>query len=124
MDPVEDIGCSWPLDFISDHYDSRPTAKLLSNADDLEVFLSSPGELSVLLSLLQLYGRASKAKIKLSKTGLVSLSGVNHTAWATIASSAGVEWHYSSSTGSVLYLGYPLYHTVAQLGHYVDAFQV
>jgi hypothetical protein len=120
VDPGDGTGAPWPLDFVSGNCVSPPTVKLLAYADDLEVFLSSPDEWLVLLSLLELYGRASNAKVNLSKTVLVSLSGVGHSAWAAIASSAGIEWHDSRSVGSVRYLGYPLYHTDAQLAHYLD----
>ncbi|KAG2209688.1 hypothetical protein INT47_001834, partial [Mucor saturninus] len=61
--------------------------KLVSYADDLEVFLTGPGEWPVLKSLLDCYGRASNAKVNLSKTVLVSLSGVGHAAWVDIAHS-------------------------------------
>ncbi|KAG2193121.1 hypothetical protein INT47_003112 [Mucor saturninus] len=94
--------------------------KLLSYADDLEVFLTGPGEWPVLKSLLDCYGRASNAKVNLSKTVLVSLSGVSHAAWVDIAHSEGVEWHDSGSVGAVRYLGYPLYHTFTQLDTFLD----
>jgi hypothetical protein len=117
-------GCwDWPLDFVSAS-SSPPAVKLLSYADDLEVFLSGPGEWSVLLSLLDTYGRASNAKVNLKKTVLVSLSGVAHSSWIDIAADAGVEWHDLSSTGAVRYLGYPLYHNNAQLLDYLDAITV
>ncbi|KAK4521263.1 uncharacterized protein ATC70_012899 [Mucor velutinosus] len=68
-------------------------SRFLSYADDLEVFLSSPEEWSVLLSVLDLYGRASNAKVNISKTVLVSLSGVSHSAWVALADSTGLQWH-------------------------------
>jgi endonuclease/exonuclease/phosphatase family metal-dependent hydrolase len=122
LDLGDDTG-NYPLDFVSGSSPPAPI-KLLSYADDLEVFLSSPGEWLVLLSLLEVYGRASNAKVNLSKTVLVSLSGVAHQPWVDIASAAGVEWHDSSSVGSVRYLGYPLYHTDAQLLHFLDGVKV
>ena len=51
-----------------------PAVKILAYGDDLEVFLSSPGEWPVLLSLLENYDQASNAKVDLSKTVLVSLT--------------------------------------------------
>lgn len=46
---------------------SPPRIKLLSYADDLEVFLSSPQEWYVLQKILDTYGLASNAKVNLSK---------------------------------------------------------
>ncbi|KAK4512210.1 uncharacterized protein ATC70_011801 [Mucor velutinosus] len=81
-----------------------PPVKILSYADDLEVFLSSPEEWSVLLSVLDLYGRASNAKVNISKTVLVSLSGVSHSAWVALADSTGLQWHDAHSRGAVYHL--------------------
>jgi hypothetical protein len=122
IDLDDDTG-NYPLDFVSGLPPPAPI-KILSYADDLEVFLSSPGEWLVLLSLLEVYGRASNAKVNLNKTVVVSLSGVAHQSWIDIASAAGVEWHDSTSIGSVRYLGYPLYHTDVQLLHFLDAIKV
>jgi endonuclease/exonuclease/phosphatase family metal-dependent hydrolase len=122
VDPKDGTG-NWPLDFVSGST-PPPAVKLLSYADDLEVFLSSPDEWSLLLSLLDLYGRASNAKVNLSKTVLVSLSGVSHASWVSLADSSGIEWHDASSSGAVRYLGYPLYSTQAQLLDYLDAILV
>jgi hypothetical protein len=122
VDPKDGTG-NWPLDFVSGSL-PPPAVKLLSYADDLEVFLSSPDEWSILLSLLDLYGRASNAKVNLGKTVLVSLSGVSHPVWVSLASSAGIEWHDSRSSGAVRYLGYPLYSTDSQLLDFLDAISV
>ncbi|KAG2193800.1 hypothetical protein INT47_009942 [Mucor saturninus] len=88
-------------DFISQSVVTPPSpVKLLSYADDLEVFLTGP--------------------VNLSKTVLVSLSGVAHAAWVHIANSEGVEWHDSGSVGAVRFLGYPLYHTSTKLDTFLD----
>ncbi|KAG2192112.1 hypothetical protein INT47_012404, partial [Mucor saturninus] len=85
-------------DFISQSVVIPPSpVKLLSSAEDLEVFLTGPGEWPVSKSLLDCYGLASNAKVNLSKTVLVSLSGVGHTEWVDIAQSEGLEWHDSGS---------------------------
>ncbi|CAO0803754.1 unnamed protein product [Mucor circinelloides] len=55
-----------------------------------------------------------------SKTVLVSLSDVSHSAWVTLADSAGLQWHDAHSRGAVRYLGYPLYRTESQLQDYLD----
>ncbi|KAG2191396.1 hypothetical protein INT47_004330, partial [Mucor saturninus] len=89
-------------DFISQSVVTPPSpVKLLSYADDLEVFLTVPGEWPVLKSLIDCYGLASNAKINLSKTVLVCLSGVGHTEWVDIAQSEGLEWHDSGSVSAV-----------------------
>ncbi|KAG2198156.1 hypothetical protein INT46_000593 [Mucor plumbeus] len=75
---------------------------------------------SALLSWLDLYGRASNAKVNMNKTVLVSLSGVSHPTWVSLASDAGFQWHDVESSGFVRYLGYPLYHTDSQLKNYLD----
>ncbi|KAG2192923.1 hypothetical protein INT47_002762 [Mucor saturninus] len=116
-----DTPSSADLDFISASVVNPPQpVKLLSYADDLEVFLTNPDEWPVLILLLACYGRASNAKVNLSKTVLVSLSGVRHLAWADIAETEGVKWHDSSCSGAVRYLGYPLCHTSDQLDSFLD----
>lgn len=97
-----------------------PRFKLLSYADDLEVFLSSPAEWPVLLGLLGMYSKASNAKVNISKTEFVSLSGERYSEWESIASSTGVTCHDKFSESSVRYLGYPLYSTNKQLLAYLD----
>ncbi|KAK4518752.1 uncharacterized protein ATC70_008974 [Mucor velutinosus] len=104
--------------------ESPPRIKLLSYADDLEVFLTSTAEWPVLLSLLSLYGKASNAKVNLNKTILVSLSGKRHESWTHLAETSNIEWYDESSIGSVRYLGYPLYHTKEQLAHFLDSVTV
>ena len=124
---IERVSSRIPLylshDFLRNSTDP-PKVKLLSYADDLEIFLSSPEEWPVLLSLLSLYGKASNAKVNLSKTVLVSLSGQRHEDWSCLAEQSSIEWYDESSTGSVRYLGYPLYHTQAQLDHFLDAIKI
>jgi hypothetical protein len=48
--------------------------KMLSYADDLQVFLTNTTEWDKLVEILQLYGRASNAKVNLNKTVVISLS--------------------------------------------------
>ncbi|KAJ8654752.1 hypothetical protein O0I10_009643 [Lichtheimia ornata] len=101
-----------------------PAIKLLSYADDLEVFLSHTGEWPILMDLLQRYGAASNAKVNLSKTILMSLSGTAHTDWQPIAQTYGAQWHDATSTDAVRYLGYPLYHTANQLASFLDSLKL
>ncbi|KAI8968078.1 hypothetical protein BDB01DRAFT_706195, partial [Pilobolus umbonatus] len=106
------------------HQNPPVPIKLLSYADDLEVFLSCTNEWPALLHLLQLYGRASNGKVNLSKTVLVSLSGVAHSSWQSIVTSENLEWHTSSSLSAVRYLGYPLYSTDMQLKAYLNEIKI
>ena len=108
-----------PVDFTC-----PPSFKLLSYADDLEVFLSGPSEWSVLSGLLDVYSLASNAKVNIDKTEIVSLSGVRHQEWLDITSSVGVNWHDSGSVGSVRYLGYPLYSTASQLDDFLSGIKL
>lgn len=90
----------------------------------LKTFSHCPAEWPVLLSLLSLYGKASNAKVNLSKTVLVSLPGRAHSPWKRLATASDIEWCDEASTGSVRYLGYPLYHISVQLAHLLDGIKV
>lgn len=92
-----------------------PVFKLLSYADDLEVFLSSPQEWPILQDLLKLYGSASNAKVNINKTEIVSLSGRKLNLWSNITDRHSISYHTNQSNNAVRYLGYPLYSTQAQL---------
>lgn len=112
-------------DFVSTSLSSSPPPlKLLSYADDLEVFLNNTGEWYTLLGILKRYSYASNAKVNLNKTVLVSLSGQRLVPWITIAETEGVEWQDETSSGYVRYLGYPLYHSPNQLQVYLDELKV
>lgn len=61
------------------------TGDVLSYADDLEVFLTSPNEWPLLMDLLRLYHQASNAKVNLTKTVVMPLSGEPQQDWITLA---------------------------------------
>ncbi|CEI99661.1 hypothetical protein RMCBS344292_13744 [Rhizopus microsporus] len=69
--------CFVPLGPPSSETTSLGSIKVLSYADDLEVFLFHPSEWPYLLDLLSLYGCSSKAKVNLIKTVIMSISGRN-----------------------------------------------
>lgn len=92
-----------------------PIFKLLSYADDLEVFLSSPQEWPTLQTLLEIYSLASNAKVNLHKTEVVSLSGSPSPEWQDIATVANINYHTRDSPTAVRYLGYPLFSSDTQL---------
>jgi hypothetical protein len=102
------------------HWNSPPQYKLLSYADDLEVFLSSPSEWSALHNILTLYGSASNAKVNIGKTQLLSLSGDSSPAWTKISQDTGIDYHTKESKNIVRYLGYPLYSNRSQLKKYLQ----
>ncbi|KAG1049516.1 hypothetical protein G6F43_008161 [Rhizopus delemar] len=99
---------------------SLPSVKLLSYADDLEMFLSRPNEWPCLMQPLDQYEKDSNAKVNLGKTVLLSLSGVSHDAWISIARSSDLTWHDAFIKTAVRYLEYPLYHTRHQLLSYLN----
>ncbi|CDH61172.1 hypothetical protein RO3G_01611 [Lichtheimia corymbifera JMRC:FSU:9682] len=68
-----------------------PNIKLLSYADDLEVFLDNPREWPILDDLLFQYRKASNAKVNLNKTVMMPLSGGCHEEWLSLASSFGIS---------------------------------
>lgn len=90
--------------------ETPPMFKLLTYADDLEVFLSSsPSEWPTLQLLLHIYGLASNAKVNLHKTEVVSLSGNSSPDWAAITAETNISYHTKSSQTAVRYLGYRAY---------------
>jgi hypothetical protein len=95
---------------IGNAYSSQPM-KILAYADDLAVFLSSPDEWTALIAIMELYGRASNAKINIEKTVVISLSGATHRAWTRLLTAASdqIQWHDAQCQNAVRYLGYPLY---------------
>lgn len=103
---------------------SPPPIKLLSYADDLEVFLTAPQEWPILLRLLNLYHQASNAKVNLMKTVVMSLSGESHTEWKSLALEYGAQWHDANSNTALQYLGYPLFHNNAQLLDFLDTVKI
>ncbi|KAJ8656559.1 hypothetical protein O0I10_007636 [Lichtheimia ornata] len=108
------------LDMISvTAMESPPRIKLLSYADDLEVFLASPDEWAILSALLLQYRQASNAKVNLSKTVMMPLDGTTNDTWISLASTYGAQWHDSANTTALRYLGYPLFHNNSQLGNYL-----
>lgn len=66
------------------------------------VFLSHPFEWPYLLDLLSLYGRVSNAKVNLTKTVIVYISGRNQPEWISTAQRHHLEWHDSTSNNAVV----------------------
>jgi hypothetical protein len=93
--------------------------KFLAYADDLVVFIRSPQEWEILKKLLDQYSKTSNAKINLSKTTVLSLTGKPHQQWIGITQEAGIAWHDNSHTSPAIYLGYPLYSNTIQLNNFL-----
>ncbi|KAG2219293.1 hypothetical protein INT45_011308 [Circinella minor] len=80
-----------------------PKLKVLAYADDVLIFLSNPSELSVLLELLNLYGRASNAQLNKDKTVALSLSGKRQLPWIAALNRAGINvWNDEHNTNPVI----------------------
>lgn len=99
--------------------------KLLAYADDIACFLNEPQELNQLLNLLSQYSNASNVLVNYHKTVALSLSGHRRSFiadWATSLSTCHItQWHDSSSVGSVVYLGCPLYTTPTQRDFFLSS---
>jgi exonuclease III len=94
--------------------------KLLAYADDLILFANSLAEWNILQDHLYSYGLASNAKVNLSKTIILSLTGKPHQNWISIAKNAGITWHDSFHPDPAIYLGYPLYTSDKQLQSFLN----
>jgi hypothetical protein len=104
----------WPT-ILEKAVDDMPPLKLLSYADDLQVFLNDTKEWKALLYILDLYGKASNAKVNLSKTIVISMSGKTHIEWTEILQRESINWHDKTNQYPIVQLGYPLYSSSQQL---------
>jgi hypothetical protein len=86
--------------------DDMPPLKLLSYADDLQVFVNHMTGWKVLLHILDLYGKASNAKVNLSKTIVISMSGKTHIEWSEILQRESMKWHDKTDQRPIVQLGY------------------
>jgi len=82
--------------------------RLLAYADVLLQFINSTGEWAVLQELLELYSRASNAKVNLSKTIAFPLSSNPDQELKQLVTASGTKWHDSESPSFEKYLGYPI----------------
>ncbi|KAI8327653.1 hypothetical protein BC941DRAFT_330164, partial [Chlamydoabsidia padenii] len=62
----------------------------LAYADDLVLFINDIAEWETAKNLLQLYGQASNARINLSKTIMISMTGRHHQQWTDITMTSGI----------------------------------
>lgn len=99
--------------------DTKPI-KILSYADDLQVFLTNPSEWPKLIEILSMYGRASNAKVNLEKTVVISLSGYPHSEWIQLINDQKMKWHDKRDQQPVIQLGYPMYSNPKQLDLFFD----
>ncbi|KAL1929293.1 hypothetical protein VTP01DRAFT_2352 [Rhizomucor pusillus] len=93
----------------------------MAYADDVLVFLTNPDELRTLLAILNLYGRASNARLNREKTVAVSLNNCTHTTWIHILQAEGISnWFDRTPSIGTAYLGYPLTSSKAQLQAFLE----
>lgn len=88
--------------------DPCATVRLLAYADDLLQFINSAEEWTVLQELLDLYSRASNAKVNLSKTIAFPLSRTPDPELQRLVVASGTKWHDENSPSFEKYLGYPI----------------
>lgn len=99
----------------------RDTAvKLSAYADDLLIYLASVDEWHWLSEALHLYGRASNAKVNLTKTVAFPMSPVPNTALKTHLHSLQVQWHDHDNDHALIYLGFPVAFSKQQKKRYWD----
>lgn len=98
--------------------------KLMAYADDIVCMLNSPAELSTLHSHLNTYSLASNALVNFHKTEAISLSGASSiyiTHWQeALLSHRITSWHDCRSMKPIIYLGFPLFTSVAQRNSFLD----
>lgn len=88
--------------------------KVIAYADDLCIFVNSHAEYLHILQLFSSYGRASNAKLNVSKTQAFSLTGDTHPNWQAFLSQYNIhQWFDKFSSSYLTYLGYPLLYTPA-----------
>ncbi|KAG2224705.1 hypothetical protein INT45_009020 [Circinella minor] len=102
-------------------FDSSHPIKICAYADDLLVFLHQPQEWNHLVRHLTVYGQASNGRVNLQKTVVFPLNGELHEDWRTQVESFGARWHDQHHPHALTYLGYPLYHSQAQLDGFLES---
>ncbi|KAG0041516.1 hypothetical protein BGZ90_009800, partial [Linnemannia elongata] len=78
-------------------------------ADDLLALVSSVAEWEALDSALTLYGRASNAKVNLSKTIAFPMARSADPQLKDHLTALDLQWHDSTSREALIYLGFPIF---------------
>ncbi|KAG1040161.1 hypothetical protein G6F43_012343 [Rhizopus delemar] len=98
-----------------------PALKVLAYADDVCVFLSSPADFLRLQHHLQTYDQVFNAKVNLSKTEAIFLSGKNSNQWQQILAQHQIlKWHDHTKSQPLHYLGFPVIQSIAQRRYVED----
>ncbi|KAG1325508.1 hypothetical protein G6F62_008512 [Rhizopus arrhizus] len=98
-----------------------PALKVLAYADDVCVFLSSPTDFLRLQHHLQTYGQVSIAKVNLSKTEAIFLSGKSSNQWQQLLTQHQIlKWHDHTKSQPLRYLGFPVIQSIAQRRYVED----
>lgn len=96
--------------------------KTLAYADDVLIFVTDKEEIHDIMTNINLYCRASNAKLNCQKTLVVSLTGAVPDDWRHVFDSHDLRlWHDHTSTEAATYLGFPLNSTQAQLTSFLQS---
>lgn len=76
------------------------------------------------MKILELYGKASNAKVNLNKTVVVSLSGYPHSSWKTLLQPLEIKWHDDKEKKAIVQLGYLMYSSQVQLQDFLDGLEM
>ncbi|CAO3569417.1 unnamed protein product [Mortierella alpina] len=99
----------------------RDTAiKLSAFADDLLIYLASLTEWHWLEETLQLYGRASNAKVNLAKTVAFPMGKEPNAALKAHLETSQIQWHDKNKEDALTYLGFPVAFSKQQAANYWD----
>lgn len=82
--------------------------KLGAYADDLMTIISTTAEWIALENCLQTYGRASNAKVNLSKTVAFPMAPSYSIELQTRLEQLHIQWHDHNSADALIYLGFPI----------------
>jgi len=83
--------------------------KLGAYADDLKTIISTTSEWTALEDCLQIYGRASNAKVNLSKTVAFPMAPSYSVELRTRLEQLNIQWHDHNSADALIYLGFPIF---------------
>ncbi|CDH60772.1 hypothetical protein RO3G_01429 [Lichtheimia corymbifera JMRC:FSU:9682] len=98
-----------------------PPLKTLAYADDVLIFVTDKDEVQEIMTIIQLYCRASNAKLNCHKTLAVSLNGHIPDDWKqAFASHDLIHWHDRSCNEAATYLCFPLNSTADQLDQFLQ----
>ncbi|KAG1174274.1 hypothetical protein G6F70_008742 [Rhizopus microsporus] len=97
------------------HLSVPPEIKVLTYTDNLLIFLADQHDIQEVQSLIHQYNLASTVRMNYNKNVTFPVPGSSHMEWPTLLQSYGVtEWHDSTPSEPLTYLGYPLLQSYQQ----------